>query len=166
VRGCADCTGFVLDLRGNMGGLVALVPAVAAWFVAEHRTLGTVKSPMAAMKLVVSPRAEAFSGRLAVLVDPLTVSSAEFLAAGLKDIGRARLFGETTQGAALPSSVEMLPDGDRFQFATADYVSAAGAAVEGAGVTPHEAVRLTRNAVLTGHDPALEAALAWLSAKD
>jgi len=166
VRACSSCSGFVIDLRGNFGGLVGLVPAVAAWFVPERRPMGTLISTTGTLKLNINPRAETFHGRLALLIDSLSVSSAEFLAAGLKDLGRARLFGETTQGAALPSSVEKLPDGDQFQFVTANYVSAAGKAVEGAGVMPHETVRLNRNALLIGHDPALEAARLWLSTKE
>lgn len=166
VRACAACRGFILDLRGNLGGIVALAPAVAAWFVSKPEPLGVMTSNAGSMKLTINPRPGQFQGKLAVLIDSLSVSSAEFLAAGLKDLGRARLFGEVTQGAALPSVVERLPDGDRFQFAIADYVSAAGASIEGAGVTPHVAVRLTRNALLSGRDPALEAARLWLNSQE
>ncbi len=162
VRGCADCRGFILDLRGNFGGIAALAPAVAGWFVPEQRALGTMMSTMGKLNLTIFPRLEHFDGKLAVLVDSLSISSAEFLAAGLKDMGRARLFGETTQGAALPSIVEKLPNGDRFQFAVADYISAGGEAVEGAGVSPNLTVRMNRMDLLAGRDAAWEAAREWI----
>jgi carboxyl-terminal processing protease len=166
VESCSDCKGFILDLRGNLGGLVPLVTATAAWFEPEETTLGSMTSKMGKFKLIVFPRANGFRGKLAVLVDALSVSSAEFLAAGLKDLNRARVFGEVTQGAALPSVVEKLPNGDGFQFAIADYVSAAGAAVEGVGVTPHVIMRPNRNDYLAGHDPVLEAARQWINSKE
>jgi carboxyl-terminal processing protease len=166
VADCGDCKGFILDLRGNMGGIVQLAASTAAWFLPKQDKLGTVISQTGKGNLIVFPRANAYRGRLAVLVDALSVSSAEFLAAGLKDLGRARLFGEPTQGAALPSIVEKLPDGDRFQFAVADYISAAGASVEGAGVTPDVAVRSTRNDYLDGRDPVMDAARQWILSKE
>jgi len=166
IADCGDCKGFILDLRGNMGGIVGLAASTAAWFVPKQDKLGTVISQTGKSNLVVFPRPNGFHGKLAVLVDALSVSSAEFLAAGLKDLGRARLFGEQTQGAALPSLIEKLPDGDRFQFAVADYISAAGAAVEGAGVMPDVAVRPTRNDYLDGRDPVMDAARKWIFSKE
>jgi carboxyl-terminal processing protease len=166
VQECAACTGFILDLRGNLGGLVQLAAATAAWFMPDQKALGTLTSRTGSLRLVVFPRQQRFTAKLAVLVDSLSVSSAEFLAAGLKDLGRARLFGEVTQGAALPSVVAKLPNGDRFQYAVADYISASGAAVEGAGVTPDVIVRPNRNDYLAGHDPALDAARQWIQSKE
>jgi carboxyl-terminal processing protease len=166
VRDCGACDGFILDVRGNLGGLVQLAAATAAWFMPDQKALGTMTSRTGSMQLLVFPRQPRFTAKLAVLVDSLSVSSAEFLAAGLKDLGRARLFGEVTQGAALPSVIEKLPNGDRFQYAIAGYLSASGAAVEGAGVTPDVIVRPNRNDYLAGHDPALDAARQWIQSKE
>ena len=84
------------------------------------------------------------------------------MAGGLKDLHRARLFGMPTAGAALPSTIERLPNRDGFQYAIATYVSAGGAALEGAGVTPHVEVIPQRAALLAGRDPALDAAVTWI----
>ncbi len=98
-----------------------------------------------------------------MLTDELSISTAEFLAAGLKDLGRARLFGRNTQGAALPSVVEKLETGDGFQYATADYVSRSGARVEGVGVKPDVEIPLRRSDLAMGRDAVLDAALQWLN---
>ena len=37
VRECSDCRGFILDLLENLGGMVALTSAVAAWFLPDRR---------------------------------------------------------------------------------------------------------------------------------
>lgn len=159
---CGACPGLVLDLRGNLGGIAALAATVTGWLVDRQEPIGTVISRSGQLKLVSFPRPGAFGGPVAVLTDELSISTAEFLAAGLKDLGRARLFGATTQGAALPSVVEKLPTGDGFQYATADYVSRSGARVEGSGVRPDVEVPLRRTDLVMGRDAVLDAALQWL----
>jgi carboxyl-terminal processing protease len=163
VEECGQCPGIVLDIRGNLGGVVGMAASVAGWFVPRQETLGVLTTAAGSLKLVAFPRPHGFSGKLALLVDGLTLSTAEFLAAGLKDLGRARLFGEKTPGVALPSQIIRLPTGDALQYATAQYVSAGGEAVEGRGVRPDVFVPLTREALLSGRDPVLEAAQSWLN---
>jgi carboxyl-terminal processing protease len=99
---------------------------------------------------------------VAVLVDGLSMSGSEVFAAALQDMGRARIFGSRTAGAVLGSTVERLPNGDRFQYAFSDYVSATGRRLEGHGVVPDIAVSLTRDALLKGSDPVIEAAVEWI----
>jgi carboxyl-terminal processing protease len=94
-------------------------------------------------------------------VDGLSASTSEIFAGGLQDLGRARVFGTPTAGAALPSVIEKLPNGDGFQYAIANYTSEGGKVLEGRGVIPDVVVAPTREALLAGHDPVLEAALSW-----
>jgi carboxyl-terminal processing protease len=58
--------------------------------------------------------------------------------------------------------IEKLPNGDGFQYAVANYVSEGGQPLEGIGVKPDVVVKLTREALLAGHDPVLDAALEWI----
>ena len=67
-----------------------------------------------------------------------------------------------TAGAALPSMIEKLANGDGFQYAIANYLSEGGGALEGVGVTPDVEIIPRRDELLQGKDPALEAALAWI----
>ena len=164
VRACAGCRGFVLDLRGNPGGLAAMATGVAGWFVREAgQRLGTLRARARSEEFEVRPRVRAFTGRLAILVDSGSASTSEILAAGLQDLGRARLFGAQTAGAALPSQIIRLPNGDAFQFATATYISQSGRMLEGKGVTPDEVVPRTRAALAAGIDEPLDAALRWIA---
>ena len=116
----------------------------------------------ATVKFAVFPRAEPFLGPLAILVDGCSASTSEILAGGMKDLGRARIIGTRTAGAALPSVFTRLPDGDGFQYAVANYISEGGQALEGFGVTPDEEVKLTRPQLLEGQDPVLDAAVSWI----
>ena len=66
-----------------------------------------------------------------------------------------------TAGAALPSMIEKLPNGDGFQYAIANYISKGGAALEGGGVTPDVEIPHSREALLAG-DAVLDAAIQWI----
>ncbi len=163
VKDCRNCRGFVIDLRGNPGGVGGLAMGIAGWFV-DHSglQLGTEYLRSATIKFVVFPRANPFRGPLAILVDGCSASTSEIFAGGLKDIKRAKIFGTRTAGAALPSIIERLPTGDGFQYAIANYVSANGKPLEGSGVIPDIEVQPTRQKLLAGEDPVLKAALDWI----
>jgi carboxyl-terminal processing protease len=95
-------------------------------------------------------------------VDSNSASTSEIFAGGLKDLDRARVFGTRTAAAALPSMIERLPNGDGFQYAMANYISKGGKPLEGLGVVPDVEVKLTREALLAGHDPVIDAAVEWI----
>jgi carboxyl-terminal processing protease len=121
------------------------------------------------LKFVANPRrvdtraqpTTPFAGRLALVVDELSISTTEIFAGGLQAMGRAQLFGVQTAGQALPSVPERLPNGDILYHAIADFLSPTGKPLEGDGVRPDHVVPLTRAALLAGRDPALDAAIAW-----
>jgi carboxyl-terminal processing protease len=164
VEGCKTCRGFIIDLRGNPGGIGAMAMGMAGWFIDRpDQNLGTLYMRDTTLKFVVNPRVNTFAGPLAILVDGTSASTSEILAGGLKDLGRARIFGTRSAAAALPSVFEMLPNGDGFQYAIANYISEGGKPLEGLGVTPDVEAPLTREALLAGKDPALDAAIAWIA---
>jgi carboxyl-terminal processing protease len=164
VEGCQGCKGFVVDVRGNPGGIGGISLGVAGWFVDRSgQELGKMYMKGATINFAVFPRPAPFAGPLALLVDGCSASTAEILAGGLKDIHRARVFGTRTAGAALPSVFEKLPNGDGFQYAIANYISTGGQPLEGIGVKPDEEVRLTRRGLLDGHDAVLDAAVDWIA---
>ncbi len=158
-----DADGVIIDLRGNEGGIGAMAMGMAGWFIAErNRRLGVMHTRTGELKFVVSPRARTYEGPLAVLVDGLSASTSEILAGGLQGLDRARVFGSPTAGAALPSRIEKLPNGDGFQYAVASYVSEGGDVLEDTGVIPDTEVHLNREALLRGEDPVLDAAVNWI----
>jgi carboxyl-terminal processing protease len=166
VEGCAKCDGFIVDLRGNPGGIGAMAMGMAGWFISQpNQKLGTLYMRDATLSFVVNPRVGAFLGPLAILVDGASASTSEIMAEGLKDLGRARIFGTHTAAAALPSVFEKLPNGDGFQYAIANYVSEGGKPLEGVGVTPDVETPVKREALLAGKDPALDAAVAWIQSQ-
>lgn len=163
LRSFKDCQGVIVDMRGNIGGLGAMAMGVGSFFVTQPATLGEMKSRNGSIRFVVNPRSNPLQTPLAVLIDECSVSTAEIFAGGMRDIGRAKLFGVRTAAAALPSTVERLPNGDGFQYAFANYISASGLVLEGNGVPPDVAAAPVRADLLAGKDPAIEAAVSWIA---
>jgi carboxyl-terminal processing protease len=162
VTSFSDCAGIIIDLRGNPGGIGAMAMGVAGHFMSERATLGEMKTRESNLKFIVYPRASVFAGPVAILIDETSASTSEILAGGLKDLGRARIFGTPSAGQALPSTIAKLPNGDGFQFAFANYISAGGKALEGDGVTPDTIAAPDRAMLLVGRDPAIDAASEWI----
>ncbi len=155
--------GVIIDLRGNPGGLGAMAMGMAGWFVDERGLrLGTMIMRTGEMNFVINARANGYDGKVALLIDELSASTSEILAGGMKDLKLARVFGMNTAGAALPSNIEKLPNGDGFQYAIANYISEGGEVLEGVGVAPDVEIIPTRESLLLEGDPILNAAKIWL----
>lgn len=162
----ADADGIIIDLRGNIGGIGIMASGVGNHFVTERNLkLGSMKTRESELKFVLNPRPKPNTKPLAILVDGVSLSTSEILAGGLQDLGRARVFGTRTGGAALPSQIMKLPNGDGFQFAFANYTSTGGRVLEGVGVIPDEVVPPSREALLQGRDPVIDAATRWIHAQ-
>lgn len=161
-----DADGIIVDLRGNPGGIGMMASGVGGYFIDEFNLrLGTMQARTGSINFILNPRPEPYTGPLAVLVDGSSMSTAEILAGGLQDLGRARIFGTPTPGLALPSVVERLPNGDGFQYAFANYTSTGGKVLEGRGVIPDEQVMLDRESLLQGRDPVIQAAVNWIESQ-
>ena len=158
-----DADGLIIDLRGNPGGMGLMSFAMANWFVTKPGLkLGTLITRAGSLNFSLQPRPRPYTKPVAVLVDEMSMSTSEIMAGGMQDLKLARIFGTKTPGAALPSMVERLPNGDCFQFAMANYISTGGKPLEGIGVVPDVETPLTRAALLEGRDPALDAAADWI----
>lgn len=153
-----DTTALIIDLRHNGGGDPATTSFLLGYFFAESahvttfhdREGGSVQTWTPAF--LPSPRY--LDRPLALLTSRGTGSGAEEFTYVLKHLGRARLFGETTAGAAHPGRFESLPEGLRLFVPTGrPIVPLTNANWEGEGVAPHEDV---------AQDAALDVALTWL----
>ena len=147
-----------------------MIRGVAGHLFTEPVVLGRMKMRQADLEFPVNPQrvlpdgtpVTPFSGPVAVLVDALTASASECFAGGLQSIGRVKVFGEPSLGQALPASTRTLPNGDVLMHVVGDFVTATGQRLEGDGVIPDVRVPLTREALRSGKDPVLQAALEWL----
>ncbi|MBX3355290.1 MAG: hypothetical protein KF724_06295 [Phycisphaeraceae bacterium] len=165
-----DADGIIIDLRGNPGGFVGMVMGTGGHFVTEPIGIGTMISRESELNFRLNPRRATRDGRavspitapLAILLDPGSASTSEIFAGGLQDIGRARIFGEASAGAALPAQLYLLPNGDVLLHAFADFRVPSGGTLEGGGVRPDEPRVLTRSSLQAEGDPVLADALRWI----
>lgn len=165
--------GIVIDLRGNPGGLAAMVMGISGHFIGERKALGVMKTRDNELRFVANPRlvnpagarVPVYVGPLAILVDSMTGSASECFAGGMQSLGRARVFGQTSMGQALPALFDRLPNGDVLIHAYGDFVTADGTRLEGRGVVPDDIVPIRAKELLDGGDPTLDAALAWIDAE-
>lgn len=156
----ADTDGLIIDLRGNPGGLGFLATAIARRLVDEDgKRLGHMINAGGTLNFAIFPERPIYDKPVAVLIDAGSASTSEILAAGLQDLDRAHVFGTQSAGAALPSYIEVLPNGDRFQYAIADYVSFKGRHLEGKGVEPDTATPHTLETMRQGIDATLQTAV-------
>lgn len=166
--------GFVIDLRGNPGGLAEMIRGIGGHFLATPELIGSVHMRGAALEFRANPRTSTpdgrrvvpFGGPLAILVDDLTGSASECFAGGLQSLGRARVFGTRTMGQALPAVTRRLPNGDVLMYAIGDFVTSTGQRLEGDGVVPDEPVTLSPAALADGRDPVLDRALEWIDRRE
>lgn len=170
LREHGDCAGVVIDLRGNSGGLMASMSAVGGLFFDKPVSLGTLTTSGGDLRLNAFPRqvtddgrdVRRFQGPLAILTDRGSISCSDIFPASMQALERARIFGDTSAGMALPAGVAPLPSGDRLYYPIAEFVDSNGRRIEGVGVIPDTRAVPTAEALRAGRDPALDAALAWI----
>lgn len=154
-----DAPGIIFDLRGNPGGIGGMAPGIAGFLTDTQTSLGTMKSRDNETKFIVYPQTAPYAGKIIILTDGGSGSTSEVFAAGMQEIGRAEVVGETSAGQILVSLFEKLPTGAIFQYAFSDYKSPKNILIEGRGVIPDREVKNTRQTLLENRDAPLEEAV-------
>jgi carboxyl-terminal processing protease len=178
--------GLVLDLRGNIGGLLESSVGVAAAFL-KLRTLVVAmdhRNPKYRSRLTASPEDYERLGRqvdfaanlppqaksvpMVVLVDSRTGAGAEIVAAALQDHQRARIVGGRTAGAGTTQTVTRVTRNTALRLTTAHAMRPSGAPIEGTGIVPDVSLEgeLQDTSIFgTDRDAALTKALGLLAAR-
>jgi carboxyl-terminal processing protease len=153
--------GWVVDLRGNPGGSLNAVVAVAAGFVdTDHATIGfQVDRQRHQTPLETQPLNLLNGASVVVLVDHDTASGAEILAAALQEAKLATLVGTKTAGNVGVATQVTLPDESVLQVTEQRFVSPSGAQLDNLGVTPDVQVDMSDEDLENDRDPQLGKAL-------
>lgn len=166
VKQSSGADAMIVDLRYNAGGQERQLERILGCFFDRPVDCGTVVTRNGARTLthVVPDRSAQFRGKLVLLVEASTASSAEIFSAVMKDQRRALIVGRKTAGAVLVSDFLHLPDGGQLQLSEEDYIAPNGRRIESNGIEPDIVVTRTMAELRAGHDPDLEAALKALHA--
>jgi carboxyl-terminal processing protease len=186
VRELGGARALIVDLRSNGGGSTpsdltsALMnrprrwwtestPASLPFFRLRAAEGQWQYQPFARPELLwrsslTEPSAEAYQGRLALLVDGGCLSSCEDLVMPFKDNGRALVVGETTGGSSGQPYLLDLGDGMQVFVGAKRETFPDGSRFEGVGIHPDVEVAPGPDDVRAGRDVVLEAALRQLAA--
>ena len=133
---------FVLDLRGNPGGLLQASIDISRMWLDKGSIVKTVNRQGVGDTTYANGR-QLTKLPLAVIVDGRSASSSEILTGALKDNKRATIVGSQTFGKALVQSVHSLSDGSGIAVTIAHYYTPNGTDISHKGVTPDIKVDLS-----------------------
>ncbi len=137
----------ILDLRSSPGGLLQQAIEVADCFLRSGLILtvedarGRVQDRYRAHRAGTFPR-----WPLVVLTNHYTASSAEVLAAALRENNRAWIVGDRTFGKGTVQNVFLLPDGSAVKLTSARYLTPWGLSVQAMGIAPDISPNVARQA--------------------
>jgi carboxyl-terminal processing protease len=135
---------FVLDLRGNPGGLLQASVEISRMWMDQGGIVKTVDRKGGSEEISAN-RTAMTNLPLAVLVDKNSASSSEILTGALKDNNRATVIGTDTFGKALVQSVHPLSDGSGLAVTIAHYYTPKGTDISHKGIAPDISLPLERD---------------------
>jgi carboxyl-terminal processing protease len=146
--------GFVIDLRGNRGGLLRQAVSVTDEILPQGTiTTTSGRNPQASRVWRANAGDDSAQGRpIVVLVDGRTASAAEIMAAALQDNGRAVVVGSSTLGKGLVQTIAPLPDGGELFVTWSRVLAPDGWPLQGLGVMPQVCTSLGEDSLKTQLD--------------
>ncbi|MDB4911225.1 MAG: hypothetical protein JWO39_2048 [Gemmatimonadetes bacterium] len=157
---------LVIDLRGNGGGYVQAMLELVKQVSRDSVVIGTTRERRKKSPLVAKAGgADAYAGKLFVLVDSRSASASEIFARTMQLSGRGKVIGDRTAGAVMVSLLHSLSVGMEtriffgVQVTDADVIMRDGGRLERVGVEPDELLLPTSTDLAAKRDPVLARAL-------
>ncbi|MCC0177460.1 PDZ domain-containing protein [Waterburya agarophytonicola K14] len=138
-----QASGFILDLRGNPGGLLFSSVEIARMWMKEGAIVSTIDRKGGNEKFSANGKSIT-DLPLVVLVDGYSASASEILAGALKENHRAKVVGSRTYGKGTVQSVHALSDGSGLAVTIARYYPPSGIDINKKGIAPDIKVDLSR----------------------
>ena len=133
-----DVQGFLIDLRGNRGGLMTQSVIAADLFIDSRDLVLSTRGrhPRSQQFFRVTPGDIALGLPVAVFINGDTASAAEVMALILQESGRASLIGVTSYGKGTVQKLLRLPNGGEIALTWARFLGKSGFMLDGIGITP------------------------------
>lgn len=125
-------TSFVLDLRGNGGGLLIEAVKIVNMFVKKGQTVVTTKGRVLEENRVYQTLEDPIDLEIpiTVLIDGGSASASEIVSGSLQDLDRAVIIGETSYGKGLVQRTYDLKYGSKVKITIAKYYTPSGRCVQ------------------------------------
>lgn len=127
--------GFVLDLRGNPGGLLDQAVAVSSHFIKRGGVVEVESKNGDRERRSVSGQ-QLTDKALVVLIDGDSASTTEIVSSAIQDHERGLLVGDLSFGKGTVQVIEQFSFGGGMKFTIAHYLTANGNQVDQLGVLP------------------------------
>lgn len=132
-----DLAGFIVDLRGNPGGLLDQAVTVSDLFVTGGRIVSTHgRHPDSHQYFDANIDDLTFTKPVVVLVDGNSASASEIVAAALQDSGRALVAGTSSYGKGTVQTVLRMPNEGELTLTWAQFYAPSGYGLDRRGVMP------------------------------
>lgn len=134
----SDIKGFILDLRGNGGGLLNQAFYTADLFIAQGEIASTRGRVADLTQRYNAETGDMTNGQpLVVLIDGDTASSSEIVSGALQDYKRATLIGTRSFGKGSVQTIMPLGDNNAaLRITTARYYTPSGRSIQAQGIVP------------------------------
>ena len=127
--------GLMIDLRGNLGGLVDSAVDILDDILPEGMVVHT-EDKYGNGQAYCSDGEHCIKIPIVVLVDGDTASAAEIFTAAIRDFQYGTIVGTTTYGKGIVQSTIPLDDGSAVKLTTETYYPPSGKSFHGVGITP------------------------------
>ncbi len=125
-------TKLVLDVRGNLGGLVNEAIEIINFFIAKDEVVVTTKAKVKKWSDTYKTKKEPIDLNIpiVVLIDEKSASASEILAGSLQDLDRAVIVGERSFGKGLVQRYRKLTYGTQLKLTISKYYTPSGRSIQ------------------------------------
>ena len=128
------CDKFIIDLRGNGGGLTEESVEIADYLLPEGRIMTEIEKD--GSEKVYNSKAGSAEIDYVVLTDGGTASASEILAGAIQDNNGGLIIGSVTYGKGVTQVTRSFKDGSAVKITRTEYLRPNGGKVNGVGITP------------------------------
>ena len=158
-----DTLALIIDLRNNPGGPIESGLDISSQLLSKELFIFELDRSLVRRDWLVKKDSIAPANLpVAILVNELTSSAAETVAASLQDHERAIIIGMPTIGEGSSSAFLELSDGSAFYMPVSNWFTPSGKSIHGIGIEPDIIVQLNQDDLLSGRDTQLIEAYQYL----
>lgn len=141
---------FIVDVRGNPGGLLTSAVQIANFFLKKGQTIVQVENKEGQRKVITAGKDSDFhiDEPTVLLVDKGSASASEILAGALKESAHLPIVGTQTYGKGTVQTVFKLDPKDKLKVTYAHWLTPDGHWIHKKGIQPDEPVELPDYATL------------------
>ncbi len=142
-----EVSGYILDLRGNPGGLLDSSIEISRQFINKGIIVSTLSKN--GLREIKRANGSALTSKpLVILVNEASASASEIVSGAIRDNLRGKLVGKKTFGKGLVQSMRSLVDGSGLTVTVAKYLTPNGTDINKFGIKPDIDVNMNLNPIL------------------